>query len=35
MITKDLLVIGGRKLLPSSHRIDLRKHPAGALLKPG
>lgn len=26
--------IGGRKLLPSSHRIDLRKHPAGALLKP-
>ena len=26
--------IGGRKLLPASHRIDLRKHPAGALLKP-
>lgn len=26
--------IGGRKMLPSSHRIDLRKHPAGALLKP-
>ena len=26
--------IGGRKVLPPSHRIDLRKHPAGALLKP-
>jgi len=24
--------IGGRKLLPPSHRIDLRKHPAGAAL---
>ncbi|MCP5418861.1 MAG: glycerol-3-phosphate dehydrogenase [Chromatiaceae bacterium] len=26
--------IGGRKLLPGSQRIDLRRHPAGAYLKP-
>lgn len=26
--------IGGRKQLPSSHRVNLRKHPAGELLKP-
>jgi len=26
--------IGGRKLLPPSHYIDLRRHPAGAALKP-
>ncbi len=26
--------LGGRRLLPASHRIDLRRHPAGGSLKP-